>query len=514
MTNMVQDVQAMQPKKCALVVALLLSIAVIQNIVYGVQSLQQLQVTSTSAKMQTGDIFAGESMQEVSVFAKDDDALCPVALLNVGAGNQSVTIVWHSLKSSILRATYNALPTYNSLNKAQRFEYEHWINALFAFYDPKRLRRTVMNPAPSTQMTHIMSLAAEVKAHNKNVTDESQKRTIRVLVLGGSVTLGIGCVWPEGFGIAKPRFWATPGEKCAWSYRLEVLLNDVLFAGEKVVEITNMANGGDTSAVGAMILETRLFPENTRVPDIIVSSYSANEAQEADKKSVLYGMQQDLVKAAQSLHPCNGDAPLVILVDDFYGDMPFEAIHQSGRVFMVSSWNNVMAVNYASALKYKIHAEAQEGGYEPLLFSDFQIHLGVGMHIGLAWTVLFNIINSLVNVCNDIELEIGGGGHEIEINGTATSLKVDPALLNNTQSGEPPFQNIGYFGEGRGSVSLVQHDLLANVNASTKLCNLTQSNGGNSKKCPYVWYVNYRLGYTNKNVLGQQMEKVLIANDG
>ena len=66
-----------------------------------------------------------------------------------------------------------------------------------------------------------------------------------------------------------------------------------------------------------------------------------------------------------------------------------------------------------------------------------------------------------------------------------------------------------------GSVSLVQHDLLANVNASTKLCNLTQSNGGNSKKkCPYVWYVNYRLGYTNKKVLGQQMEKVLIANDG
>lgn len=38
----------------------------------------------------------------------------------------------------------------------------------------------------------------------------------------------------------------------------------------------------------------------------------------------------------------------------------------------------------------------------PLTFSNWQIHLGMGV----VWTVMFNIVNSVTNICNDAGLGI------------------------------------------------------------------------------------------------------------
>ena len=274
---------------------------------------------------------------------------------------------------------------------------------MFSFYTASRLRRSVMRPAPPEEIIQIMKLATEIKHHNALASDDTKKRSLRVLVLGGSVTVGIGCQWPDNLGMPKSRHWSVPGEKCAWSYHLERILNRVIFEGEEIVKIDNIANGGISSEFGALVLEYQLFPDPDRTPDVVISAFSANDAQEPDSKKVFYEYLQNFVKAAQRLHPCNNHAPLVIMVNDLCGDVPPSvSLEQTGNIYMVSHWNNLMAVDYSSTVKFKILVENTT--WAPLLSSNFQMHNGIGMHMGIAWTIGFNMLNSMVNVCNDAEI--------------------------------------------------------------------------------------------------------------
>jgi len=196
---------------------------------------------------------------------------------------------------------------------------------------------------------------------------------------------------------------------------------------------------------------------------------------------VLYQHMQDFVKAAQSLHPCNNQAPLIILADDWYGIRNSNSIstEQTGNIYKISTWYNVMAVNIGSVIKYKMLAEH---GQMPLLHSYYILHAGAGMHIGAAWTIMFNIVNSIVNVCNDGDIglehlhsssirgeeereqkepthDVRAEEHNTKniIKGNVTStanssttpmMVIDPDLVSNVEKGEPPFQQIGRMKEG------------------------------------------------------------------
>lgn len=341
----------------------------------------------------------------------ESHSFCPISLMKAGSEALSTSHVWHNLQQDILNASYHALPRIETLNTTQLHAYKDWVDQIFSFYTPSKLRRSIMNPAPSKQIIQLMKLAEEIRHHNANVSDEKdneEKRKLRILILGGSVTAGMNCAWPDNLNFPKQKRWSIPGEECAWSFRLEKLLNHVLFEGEEVVTVDNISAGGQTSEFGSYVLEYRLYPKPDQLPDVVIASFSANESQESDLQKVLYQFNQDFVKAAQSLHPCDDQAPLIMFVDDFYGDRPYTATVQSGNMFMLSTWHNIMAVNYASTVKYKLFGEVEDEGARktkpriPLFHSDYQIHLGIGMHMGLAWTVMFNIVNSMVNVCNDV----------------------------------------------------------------------------------------------------------------
>jgi hypothetical protein len=356
---------------------------------------------------------------------------CPVPLMRAGAETLSTSNVWHNLYEQILNASYHAHPRIETLNTTQLRAYKDWVDQLYSFYTPSKLRRSIMNPAPPKEIVQLMKLAAEIKHHNAKVSDENNKRVLRILLLGGSVTAGIGCSWPANLNIPKPRHWAVPGEECAWSFRLEKLLNHVLFDGEKIVKVENIATGGQTNEMGTHVLEYRLFPNPNQMPDVVISAFSANEVQEPDLQTVLYNNMQGFVKAAQGLHPCDDQAPLVMVVDDFFGGFVFRATQQTGNVFMLSSWNNLMAVDYASTIKFKVLAEVEKdfngtSPIVPLLNGNYQIHMNSGMHMGLAWTVMFNIVNSIINVCNDAT--IGVENHPIPEDALETARSVNTRL--------------------------------------------------------------------------------------
>ena len=308
--------------------------------------------------------------------------------------------------------------------------------------------------------------------------------------------------------------------------RLEHLLNDVVFQGERVVEITNMATGGQTSEWGALLLEYRLFPEPEKLPDVIISAFSANDESKEpnENEHVFYEFMQDFVKAANNLHPCDDNAPLLIMADDFYVDLPYQATRQTGDVLMLSAWYNLMAVDYASTVKYKVFAEHEGNVIHPLTSMIFNVHLGIAMHIGMAWTVMFNIVNAFANVCNYFSMGVVHDTNEkyippphwgntsslpstaidaspfnesaIGVGTNETNLAaLDPELLPALLRGEPPFKHFGRMPKDAwGTAEIVGSELKANIANNEALCK-TLNETEQTKKCTYAWVINAMTGW-------------------
>lgn len=455
-----------------------------------------------------------------------DNLICPSVLIKTGAKSSSTSQVWNNLKHQIVNASYGVLPTLQSLNSTMAEEYKRWVDSIFSFYTASRLRRSVMRPAPPEEIIQIMKLAAEIKHHNALASDDTKKRSLRILVLGGSVTVGIGCQWPDNLGMPKSRHWSVPGEKCAWSYHLERILNQVIFEGEEIVKIDNIANGGISSEFGALAMEYQLFPDPDRTPDVVISAFSANDAQEPDSKKVFYEYLQNFVKAAQRLHPCNNHAPLVIMVNDLYGDVPPSvSLEQTGNIYMVSHWNNLMAVDYSSTVKFKILVENTT--WAPLLSSNFQMHNGIGMHMGIAWTIGFNMLNSLVNVCNDAEIRTESYTEVVEntadtANNNVTreydlnAFTIDPYLLPNLEMGEPSIQQFGKVEEKKGDPDSVRQKFEENVKRTKEFCHELRENKKSQTptKCSWSWFYNKFTKFIESGQVRVKMNEVLMFNDG
>lgn len=305
----------------------------------------------------------------------------------------SPSMVWQLLSSAIANASYFPA-TY-----ANDTRFQHWVQDMFGFYTTDRLRRSVAHPPSNRAMQQILSLIAH------RLSDPTQHDPIRILVLGGSVTQGLACT-ANSIGLPEA-FWMHPQLECAWPARLEHMLNHALFQGKSIFEVRNLAVPGSNSEVGAMVLEYQLLPDlYHHVPHMILSSYSANDAQDPDPHATFHIHQQALVRATQRLRPCNDDLPLLVLVDDLFADMPSQAIQQTGSLYKIASWYNAMAIAYSNVARHQVvtHPTVNASGASipnPLLGTPFNtVHLGMGFHIGVAWTVLFNFVSAFQEACH------------------------------------------------------------------------------------------------------------------
>jgi hypothetical protein len=149
------------------------------------------------------------------------------------------------------------------------------------------------------------------------------------------------------------------------------------------------------------MLEYQLFDRfPSRLPHVVLASYSANDAQNADPAHHWRTAQQDFVERVHRVRPCDDDLPLLVLADDLYGDMSLNAIEQTGSVYKTSSWYNLMSIAYSNVGRHA-HVAYHRNGTRlyPLFGSDYKVHLGIGFHVAMAWTVLFNIVDALYEAC-------------------------------------------------------------------------------------------------------------------
>jgi len=461
---------------------------------------------------------AAEGLEEASMW-------CPDTLLGAGAGTTPLSHVWKNLHSRILSATYPILPTIDQLNSTMTSQYEKWVNQLFSFYTASRLRRSIMHPAPPREVALIMKLVHEIKKHNTDITDEEDRRSLRVLVVGGSVASGIGCLWPKNLGMPD-RQWMSP-DRCSWSLFLEKILNLALFDEDNIVRVDNAATGGVTSEFGSLVFDYQLYSEPDKIPDIIISAYAPNEATEPDAEKAYHDM-QGFVKSVRNLNPCNDYAPLLIMLDDFYG-FPYRAMEQTGSIYKVANWYNLMAVDYASTVKFKVYSNDEDLSHIPIFHRPYDFHEGIGMHIGIAWTLMFNIVNAMVNICNDAM--IGTENHFIKLmdrndNLTSSAAKeeerniIDPALTLYLKKDEPPFQQVGSIGLRGGAfkneVIALRNEVESNRKANEELCekNKDKETLTSKKKCAWSWFYNHLQPFDLPRHVDMEMNKVLLFNEG
>mmetsp|Transcript_15778 Transcript_15778/g.45455 ORF Transcript_15778/g.45455 Transcript_15778/m.45455 type:complete len:330 (-) Transcript_15778:712-1701(-) len=190
---------------------------------------------------------------------------------------------------------------------------------------------------------------------------------------------------------------------------------------------------------------------------------------------------------------------------------------------MTSHWNNLMAVDYSSIPMYKVFVENTT--YAPLLGSNFQIHNGIGMHMGLGWTVAFNILNSIVNVCNDVQ--IGAEKHALETDDyqlsdansadnekSSNPFSIDPKLLPNLRKGEPPFHHFPNIRQIEGGTDTIRREFEKNVATTKELCHKMEKKPEKSVKCPWYWFFNQMTGFRTVGQVNSKMNEVLISNEG
>ncbi|GFH55746.1 hypothetical protein CTEN210_12222 [Chaetoceros tenuissimus] len=470
----------------------------------------------------TGNNFDSPNIQEIKS-EEIKESQCPSFLQHMmrplhGYKQATPSFIWSMLQDVIVNATVSYPSNImKNIEEKEYMLYKDYISTLYQYYTVDKLRRSIANPPHSKQIIELFQKINDVQKHNQEHKD---KKVIRIVVLGGSVTAGHEVFLPKWLVDTKREKAVDdiPHKELAWPNRLEQLLNHIFFQGEAIFQVENISSGGQTSEFGALVLQHALYEHPERIPDIIISAYSANEALDPNRnENVFYEYMQNFVNAARNLHPCKDYSPLVILADDFFGDSPYKALQQTGYVYKISTWYQIMAINYSNVVRYKVLPESNDGQEHPLTSARFTTHLGLAFHIGMSWVVGFNLLNQFMEVCNDMEhIPAASMTQNLEEESMQLLFGEKYTLL---QQEEPPPKFIGQIGRGRpDNVGTVSSQYIKNKEMNRDQCqtnDLQSAVDYNPKQCEYGWIVHQLpRNLTTKEQLAIEMNNIVTENRG
>lgn len=316
---------------------------------------------------------------------------------NHGIGYRSAMSIWVSNADSILSA---------SRLHGVRKNINHDITVqVFRMVTP-RLAMSQRSYSRDFRSTHRVLMAAHKRymwLKNKSRTETS---TVRIVVLGGSVTMGIGC-HP---GI---RFWDVG--KCSWPSRVQSIINTL--AGGELVSVHNLAIGGTNTRQGRAIVQYEMLPVAARNPHILINAYSTNDMhiltmKEADSGNItlrqaIYNMAQDFVRSA--LDPCQDEQPLLLWLDDYLGNEQRGILHTtalSQSIQVLSNYYGFGFLSYADVVRDWVYSDTHEaifspgGWYKGPGRMRREIHPGHCMHMTVAWIVVYNFLHMASTHCS------------------------------------------------------------------------------------------------------------------
>jgi len=235
---------------------------------------------------------------------------------------------------------------------------------------------------------------------------------VTILVMGGSVTMGINCYSP-GRKVTTLR--------CAWAFRLESFLNQLAGFGEiyqrgddstKLVRVINKSSGGMNSAVGETLLRHEMMGPNTY--DVIINAYATNDMhintmKDAEKSGAknafgdfVMSIQQEFVRTVMSLEtPCDNSntdrkkqhqSPMLLFLNDYLGNeqRSILATTEGGHgIDLLASYYGFGAMSYPDMVRDLVYANTTDPHFSPNLWHQPN---KVGMRREIHHTAVFHRI--------------------------------------------------------------------------------------------------------------------------
>lgn len=231
---------------------------------------------------------------------------------------------------------------------------------------------------------------------------------VQIVVLGGSVAMGINC----NPGI---RWW--DGQKCSWANRLESMVNTL--AGGTLIKIHNMAVGGTNTKQGQAMIQYELLPSEAKNHDVLINAYSTNdmhiltmkqaEGGNMTLRETVFDMAQDFARVA--LDPCTEKRPLLLWLDDYLGNEQrgvLQTTELSQGIQVLSNYYGFGFFSYADVVRDWVYGDTQEATFSPAGWYNTknsdnmqrEIHPGQTMHMSTAWVMAYNLLQLAATHCS------------------------------------------------------------------------------------------------------------------
>lgn len=333
------------------------------------------------------------------------DGLCALAAEQLGPNAlvSGASTWWTQHVTTILAASQNS-------NDPQ-FLHKEWMSDLLATLTPEMLQKGVRSRPSAASIQKLFRLVHQ-RFLNPNAT-----KPIQVVVLGGSVTRGHGC----GKLPAPVEGYKAKGESlevCAWSHRLQVLINDL--AGVELVRISNLAVGGTSLEVAIPIVKYLLYPTELLPggPDVIITAYHTNEQYVANHwdttRSVDYADAererfQEFIQSVYHSHTCD-NPPMLFFLDDYLGNFQYRIMGETQVTKLVTElaewYGDIMHVSYADVVRRSVYADVDRAlfsGSWPIVkgVPREDVHFGMGGHMSIAWVFLYSLVDSFASFCQN-----------------------------------------------------------------------------------------------------------------
>ena len=342
-----------------------------------------------------------------------------------------------SLWSSHLSSIFNA-----SKHSADSKEYifHDFTAQLLNIMTPDRLQRSVKTlPLDWTPVERsldilykrLMAIQSEVDNYKKEknlksnediVPEEVMKRIntnaklprkLNVLVMGGSVTMGVVChINPVTSATGK-----YSRRNCAWPGRLGHFFSQ-LFLGYELIDFHTLALGGTNTESGITMWDYSLLPGDVPYPDIVINAYATNDmhynsVQDAIAKNIslqtsVLQLSQEFIR--QVLTPkagCRHAPPLLIYLDDYLGNEQNEIMTTllSPQVInLMSGYYGIASMSYGDAVRDIVYGDTKEWWFSSHWYEKGTygraVHPHMGMHISMIWVVAFNLMNLMTTYCS------------------------------------------------------------------------------------------------------------------
>lgn len=356
------------------------------------------------------------------------------------------------------------------------------------------------------------SAATEQQETNERVATEPRK--VSILVMGGSVTMGVQCL--NNPVMQSSRF---ARRNCAWPTRLSILFES-MFPG--LVRVDQITLGGTNTESAKTIWDYALFPSDMPHPDIVIHAYSTNDMHVlSERKAMEMGVtledmilkvNQDFIRTILKPPSSCKDRPppLLLYYDDYIGNEQKEIVktHSFGKAAQVlANYYGFGLISYADAVRELIYADTKEDWFSPSNWPERQVHPGMGMHISSMWFVAYNLLNTATAYCVSSEKLLGKTEDGI------------PPLRNNNKKlkGEPKPVPIALPPELNNKTNL--DDISSQWQESAHSKNLFKLSecpptGRLLSRCLFSWIGGMERSFEQPKHLEKRMKPVRVSNDG